>query len=235
MASFHSMPPAGFWCSWARPIAWPNSWPAVPPSRNPRFIVGWSAGIPRLSVPTYDHAPSFVIERDPDLGIGCVVEVELQICELCPPQCLFSRRGLFRGGAAHEAHPQRGAIHPELADRDDRPCAAAAAHGGSIAHEVGGQHPVDADLETFGHGGLLCTSEEHAPLTLGARADYAALNGGSRAIHPRVRTRPLGQRRPSNSGHPPRWARGWAMTEIPTAGLHVQERLGGSSAVGTVR
>src|SRR6266508_1932508 len=56
--SFHWMPPAGFWCSWASPIACPNSWAAVPPSSNPRFIVAWFAGMLRQSVPTYDHAPS---------------------------------------------------------------------------------------------------------------------------------------------------------------------------------
>ena len=56
--SFHWMPPAGFECSCARPMAWPNSCPAVPPSRKPRFIVASFAGMPLLSVPTYDHAPS---------------------------------------------------------------------------------------------------------------------------------------------------------------------------------
>ena len=50
--SFHWMPPAGLECSWARPIAWPNSCAAVPPSRKPRFIVASLAGIWRASVPT---------------------------------------------------------------------------------------------------------------------------------------------------------------------------------------
>ena len=50
--SFHWMPPAGFECSCASPMACPNSCPAVPPSRKPRFIVGSSAGMLLQSVPT---------------------------------------------------------------------------------------------------------------------------------------------------------------------------------------
>jgi hypothetical protein len=50
--SFQTIPPAGFWCSWARPIACSNSWAVVPPSMNPRFIVGSAEGMPRQSVPT---------------------------------------------------------------------------------------------------------------------------------------------------------------------------------------
>ncbi|MCY1559206.1 hypothetical protein D9M68_962190 [compost metagenome] len=51
-ASFHSMPPSGFWCSCMSPMAWPNSCATVPPSMKPRFMVGWSSGMLRLSVPT---------------------------------------------------------------------------------------------------------------------------------------------------------------------------------------
>jgi hypothetical protein len=56
--SFHWMPPAGLECSWASPMAWPNSCATVPPSRKPRFMVAWLNGTLRASVPMVDQAPS---------------------------------------------------------------------------------------------------------------------------------------------------------------------------------
>src|SRR3546814_19878513 len=48
----------GFWCSWIMPIMCPNSCCTTPWSSQPKFIVGWLAGTPSPSVPTYDQAPS---------------------------------------------------------------------------------------------------------------------------------------------------------------------------------
>ena len=51
-ASFQTMPPSGFWCSWASPIMWPNSCRITPWSCQPRLSVAACSGICALSVPT---------------------------------------------------------------------------------------------------------------------------------------------------------------------------------------
>jgi hypothetical protein len=78
------------------------------------------------------------VEGDADFRIRRIVEFEFEIGVLRPPQCLFSRSGLLGCRAAHEAHAQRRAVHPQFADGHNRTRSAAHAQGVLRTHLVGG-------------------------------------------------------------------------------------------------
>jgi hypothetical protein len=111
-----------------------------------------------------DVAPGAVIgvEGDADVGIRRIAEDELEVGHRLPPAGLRLGVGAFGRAAADEAHLQRAAVHPRLADR----CYAthaAAAHGRRLLRpaQVARQDAVEADMRAGGgrgaggHGGLL--------------------------------------------------------------------------------
>ena len=60
-----------------------------------------------------------VIERDANLGIQRVVEIEFEVRHLCPPFSLLPGDGLLSRSASRKSHPERRAIHPSLPDGSD--------------------------------------------------------------------------------------------------------------------
>jgi len=96
------------------------------------------------------------IERDANLRIGRVVEIEVEVRDVRPPTCLLARDGLLSWGPSHEPHAKSRAVHPRLADRRyGTRGAAAATRGGLEAHQLARKDAVIANLGSLGHVTLL--------------------------------------------------------------------------------